>query len=125
MRSLRSLFMGIVAGLLLSLFSLSIPYAGHLVIVGRPALPLPVVAAGLATGLAAGAAGVALGRLSAGRERALLVLLISTAVASAAVYAGGYGNGSLIPPTIYGLALLNSLLIAKATARLGGNLQMR
>ncbi len=118
MRSLKSLIMGIVAGMVLSTLSLIIPYAGHLLVVGRPGLPTAVVISGLAGGIIAGAAGMALARLTSGRERAVLVLLISTAVASLAVYLGRYANGSLVPPAIYGLALGNGLLIARVTAGL-------
>lgn len=118
MRSLRYLFMGTIAGVMLSLLSLILTSAGHLIVVGRPGLPPAVIVSGLAGGLIAGAAAVVLSSLCAGRERAILVILISTAVASLAVYVGGYGNRSLVPPTIYSLALLNGLLIAKVTARL-------
>jgi hypothetical protein len=109
--------MGTIAGVMLSLLSLILTSAGHLIIMGRPGLPPAVIAAGLTGGLIAGASAVALSSLCTGRERAILVILISTAVASLAVYVGGYSNRSLVPPAIYGLALLNGLLIAKVTAR--------
>lgn len=118
MRSLRIFLMGTAAGVALSLLNLILTYAGQLVLVGQPGLPLALVVSGVAVGIIAGGAGMALSRLTVGGERVLLVLLISAAVASVAVYSGGYGNGSRIPVAIYGLALLNGLLIAAATARL-------
>lgn len=118
MRSLRIFLLGTAAGVMLSLLNLIITYAGQLVLIGRPGLPLALIVSGVAVGIVAGGAGVAVSRLSAGGERVLLVLLISAAVASIAVYSGGYGNGSRIPVAIYALALLNGLLIAGVTARL-------
>jgi len=123
MRSLRTIIKGMIVGLMLSTVNLGITYAGKSLIAGRPGLPLALIIAGLAMGLVAGAAAVVMGHLSAGRERMILVLLVNMAVASLAVYLGGYGNGSLVPPAIYGLALINGLLISAASSPLCAGLR--
>jgi hypothetical protein len=43
----------------------------------------------------------------------LVTPLVSVAVASLIVLPGNYANGSLVPPMIYGMALINGLIIAR------------
>lgn len=73
----------------------------------------------LLSGALLGVVSVGLGYLTAGIERSVLVVLISVAVAALVVLVGGYGNGSILPVGIYGLAVVNSLMISRVTSVLG------
>jgi hypothetical protein len=53
------------------------------------------------------------GCLLTSRERTLVAPLMSLAVASLIVLPGNYANGSLVPPVIYGMALINGLIVAR------------
>ena len=116
MNTVTRLLLGIVAGVLLTLLTLVLALAGARVLIGLAMINGIVALATLLSGALLGAVGVGLGYLTAGRERSVLVLLIGLAIAALAVMLGGYGNGSVLPLGIYGLAVVNSLLIARVTA---------
>ena len=74
---------------------------------------MAVVISALAGSITAGAICVALRTLVTGRERSVLAPLVTVAVASLVVLSGNYVNGSVEPPAMYGIAVLNGLTIAR------------
>lgn len=118
MRSLRSTVMGIVVGIAVGTLSLLIVYAGLSLSGQRNSLPMAVVISALSGSMTAGAICVALRYLLTGRERSLLAPLVTVAVASLVVLSGNYVNGSIEPPAMYGIALMNGLIIARVVSPL-------
>lgn len=116
MSTVMRMVLGIVIGVLLSLMSLAIALAGVRAAAGLSELSIPIAVICLLSGAVLGAVGVALGYLTAGRERSMLVLLIGLACAALTVMLGQYGNGSLLPLGIYSMAVVNSLTISRVTA---------
>lgn len=112
MRSLRTTVLGIIIGILVGTGSLAIAYAGLIFSETASTLPIAIVVSTLAGSAVAGVICIALGYLLTGRERSIVAPLVTVAVASLVVLPGNYVNGSLVPPAIYGLALLNGLIIA-------------
>jgi len=113
MRSRTAVVLGTIVGLIVGTVSLLVAYYG-IMSGGASALPLPLIVSAVAGGTAAGAAGVLVGCLLTSRERTLVTPLISVAIAAIIVLPGNYSNGSLVPPVIYGMALINGLIIARA-----------
>ncbi len=114
MRSLRVIVLGTVVGLMLGLLSLLIAYIGLSLSVENGGLPPAVVGSTMSGSTLAGTIGVALGCLVTRLERSILTTLVTVAVAAAIVLPGNYANGSLIPPVIYGMAIVNGLLVGRA-----------
>jgi hypothetical protein len=112
MRSLTAIVLGTIAGLVVGALSILIAYAG-VSLSSASALPTAMVISAIAGGIVAGAAGVMVGCLLTSRERTLVAPLMSLAVASLIVLPGNYANGSLVPPVIYGMALINGLIVAR------------
>ena len=112
MRSLRTTVLGTIIGILVGVLSLIIAYAGLTISATANHLPLAIVVSTMVGSIVAGVICVALGYLLTGRERTIVAPLVTVAVASLVVLPGNYVNGSLVPPAIYGLALLNGLIIA-------------
>jgi peptidoglycan/LPS O-acetylase OafA/YrhL len=112
MRSIKIIVMGTISGMLVGSVSLALAYAG--LIFGGVAnrLPAAIMVSTLAGSIIAGALCMALGYLLTNRERSLVAPLVTMAVAALVVLPGNYGNGSLVPPAIYSLAILNGLIIA-------------
>lgn len=113
MRSLLSAILGTIIGIVVGACSLLIAYSGLILSGTGGALPPALIISALAGSALAGAGGVILGCLLTNRERTLLAPLITVAVASLIVLPGSYSNGSPIPPLIYGMALLNGLIVAR------------
>ena len=113
MRSLISTVLGIIIGILVGALSLIIAYSSLLLSGASSKLPMAMVVSAIAGGIVAGAGGVILGCLLTSRERTLLAPLMAVAVASLIVLPGNYANGSPVPPVIYGMALLNGLIVAR------------
>lgn len=118
MRSLRITILGTGIGLAVGSISLTIAYAGLSLSAGQGALPLAMMVSAAAGSAAAGAGCVTPGCLLTGRERSLLAVLITAAVASLIVLPGNYANGSAVPPLIYAMAVLNGLAAARAVGPL-------
>jgi peptidoglycan/LPS O-acetylase OafA/YrhL len=112
MRSLRIIVLGTIVGILAGVISLAAAYAGLTISEISNQLPPALVISTLAGSTVAGILCVALGYLLTHRERSLVAPLVTVAVASLVVLPGNYVNGSLVPPAIYGLAILNGLIIA-------------
>lgn len=120
MKSIKLIILGTLGGVILSIISMGIAYAGGLLLTGRLALPTVIVISTLVNGAVLGAVAVVLSYLTTGIERSGLITLVSLAVASLTVIMGEYSNGSLIPLGIYFLAISNSLLISRVTTSLSG-----
>ena len=112
MRSLRTTVLGTIVGIVVGAVSLTIAYAGLVFSEAAHYLPMAIVVSTLAGSTVAGLICIALGYLLTGRERTIVAPLVTVAVASLVVLPGNYVNGSLVPPAIYGMALLNGLIIA-------------
>jgi peptidoglycan/LPS O-acetylase OafA/YrhL len=112
MRSLKIIILGTLIGILVGAISLTIAYAGLVFSKVSSHLPAAIVVSTLAGSIAASALCIALGYLLTHRERSIVAPLVTVAVASLVVLPGNYVNGSLVPPALYGLAVLNGLLIA-------------
>lgn len=112
MRPLKSVTKGIVVGLMVGMLSLIIAYTGLVLNGGPNDLPMAIVVSALGGSMAAGVLCTTSSYLVTGRERSILAPLVTVAVASLAVLPGNYVNGSLIPPAIYGMALVNGLIVA-------------
>ena len=115
MRPVTRIVLGIMIGVFLSLITLSVALAGARVLLDLATIGRTAAAATLLSGALLGAVSVGLGYLTVGRERNVLVLLIGLGIAALAVMLGRYGNGSVLPLGIYSLAVVNSLVIARAT----------
>jgi uncharacterized membrane protein len=107
--------MGTIIGISVGTISLAMAYAGLVIGGVSDRLPAAILVSTLAGSVIAGALCVALGYLLTHHERLLVAPLVSIAVASLVVLPGNYGNGSLVPPAIYGLAIINGLIIALVT----------
>ena len=123
MSTVMRIVLGIVVGVLLSLMTMVIALAGLRVVTGLAVVSTVAAVISMLGGAVLGAVGVALGHLTAGRERSMLVLLIGLALAALAVMLGRYGDGSMYPLGIYSLAVVNSLMISRATSVLAHNPQ--
>ncbi|NCF66669.1 MAG: hypothetical protein GWP61_11890 [Chloroflexi bacterium] len=118
MSTVKVIVMGTLIGVTISVLTILVVLAG-LMFLTQKATPIIIVALlAILNGAFLGTTSASLGYLTTGRERYVLVLLIELAIAALAVLIGRYGNGSLIPVGIYALAILNSLLISRATAKL-------
>jgi hypothetical protein len=116
MRSLKIFVTGTIIGILVGLITLVLAYAGLVFggVIDR--LPLAIMVSTLAGSITAGTLCVALGYLLTQRERSIVAPLLTVAVASLIVLPGNYGNGSMVPPAIYSLAIINGLIIAFMTS---------
>jgi hypothetical protein len=112
MRSRTAVVLGTIVGLIVGTLSLLVAYYG-ITSGGASTLPLPLVVSAIAGSMVAGTAGVMVGCLLTSRERMMVTPLMSVAIASIIVLPGNYSNGSLLPPVIYGMALINGLIIAR------------
>ena len=110
MRSLRITVLGTIIGILVGAISLAIAYAGLITSEISNHLPAAIVVSTLAGSTVAAVICIALSYLLTHRERSIVAPLVTVAVASLVVLPGNYVNGSLVPPAIYGLALLNGLI---------------
>lgn len=113
MRSLKKTALGTIVGIMVGVLTLAIAYIGLIFSDVSNQLPTALVVSTLAGSTAAGSICIALGYLLTHRERSLLAPLVTVAVASLVVLPGNYVNGSLVPPAMYGLAVLNGLIIAQ------------
>jgi hypothetical protein len=118
MKSLKKFAKGTIIGIFVGTISLILAYAG--LVIGGMAnrLPAAIVVSTLTGSITASALCIALGFLLTHRERSLVAPLVTLAIASLVVLPGNYGNGSLVPPAIYSLAILNGLTIALVTSPL-------
>jgi hypothetical protein len=105
--------------MLVSLVTLAVTQISIRALVSGAALGTVLTALLLLMGIVLGAVSVGLSYITSGKERTVLVVLVGLVLAALTVILGGYGNRSLLPVGIYGLALLSSLLIARVTALLG------
>lgn len=119
MNTATRLVLGIVIGVLASLVTLAMAQIGVNVLMGVETVGKTVAVITLLSGAALGMVSVGLGYLTAGIERVVLVVLIGVAMAALAVMMGEYGNGSLLPVGIYGVLIVNSLMVSWVTAVLG------
>lgn len=119
MSTAARLILGIVIGILVSLLTLVMSQMLMNVLAERTILGTTLTVLMLLLGMLLGAVSVGLSYITAGKERTVLVMLVGVGLAALVVMVGGYGNRSLLPVGIYGLALLGSYLIARATAILG------
>lgn len=119
MSKLARLILGIVIGVLISSMTLAIAQMAMNALVEGASLSKTMTVLMLLLGMLLGVVSVGLSYITDGKERLLLVVLVGVGLAALVVLVGGYGNRSLMPICIYGLALLSSLLIARVTAVLG------
>ena len=122
MRTVNRMILGIVIGVLASLITLAVAQIGVNLLTGVTTIGRTVTLITLLSGSLLGVISVGLGYFTAGMERSALVLLIGLVIAALAVLGGGYGNGSILPLGIYGLVMINSLMISRVTAVLDASL---
>ena len=119
MRSLRTSILGTVVGMVVGIMSIVIAYAGLSFSGERNViLPAAIIVSALLGSSVAGAICVALRCLVTRREQSVVAPLLTVAIASLVVLPGNYVNGSPIPPMMYGMALLNGLIVARAISPL-------
>ncbi len=117
------LVMGIVIGILASLMTLAIAQIGVNLLLGVATIGKTVAIVTMLSGALLGVISVGLGYLTAGMEQKALVVLIGLILAALAVIGGKYGNGSIVPLGIYGLVMMNCLLICRMTTAVGERLR--
>ena len=120
MKTLKSIALGTIAGTVLSLLGVALVAGAWLLLTGHVAVLQTVLLIGVLNGAVVGAVGVTVRGLTAGAERIAVAVLVSVAVAALCVMLGSY-EGSMVPVAIYALAIVNGLLIARATAGLARN----
>jgi hypothetical protein len=128
MNRLKLVLTGVLSGVAITSATSILMIAGRQLVyteqlplaVGTPEAGV-VIGSSIPIGAITGALIVCLIRHFSQLESVLLAILASVALGSLAVMAGGYANDSLMPLVIYGVAVLNGLLlvpVCEATSRL-------
>lgn len=119
MNTKRFFIIGTAVGTTIGTINLLIIYlAKGLFANGSAALSLSLLATILVGGTLLGAGSSLLCLVTAGKEKTILMILFSIALAALIVLLGQYGNESLVPIVIYALMVSNGLLICRMSTGL-------
>ncbi len=118
MRTIKSTILGIGAGALSIIVSLSLVCGGWVLLSGQLAELGKIIPVGLLHGLLLSGLSITLYPLVKGYEYRVVGVLVSIALAATFVLVGQFPNGSPVPVALYALALLNGLIAPPVTAGL-------
>lgn len=114
----KTIVMGTISGFIVGLLSAAVFVASASLLAGIAGLTGIVTLFGMANGAVVGGINGLRGFLTRG-ERWALGVALSMATAALTVLIGQFAAGSLTPLAIYGLGLLNAVLIAFVASRRG------